>query len=244
MKNIIDPASIPMIPVINVIDPDSDEGFSTGSEPIYDSQFPVRRIYCVGRNYVAHAREMGFDEREAPFFFSKPADAIVINPKKLPYPRMTNDLHHEVELVVAIGEPADSVSVEQAEKCILGYALGIDLTKRDLQTEAKKKGLPWELAKGFDQSAPISSIILKEELGLVTSGNISLSIDNDTKQSADISNMIWSIPEIISELSKHIALQPGDLIFTGTPEGVGPIQKGQLVQAELLNRLKLAFTVV
>ncbi|HEY9030651.1 MAG TPA: fumarylacetoacetate hydrolase family protein [Kangiella sp.] len=244
MKTIIDPAAIPMIPVINVIDSDSDEGFSTGSEPIYDSQFPVRRIYCVGRNYAAHAREMGDDGREAPFFFSKPADSIVVNPKKLPYPRMTNDLHHEVELVVAIGEPADSVSVEQAEHCILGYALGIDLTKRDLQAEAKSKGRPWDLAKGFDQSAPISSIILKEELGLVTSGKISLSVDNDIRQSADISDMVWSIPEVISELSKHIALQPGDLIFTGTPEGVGPIQKGQLVQAEMLNRLKLAFTVI
>lgn len=244
MKNIIEPAPIPMIPVINVIDSDSDEGFSTGSEPIYDSQFPVRRIYCVGRNYAAHAREMGFDDREPPFFFSKPADSIVVNPKRLPYPKMTNDLHHEVELVVAIGEPAESVTAEEAEQCILGYALGIDLTKRDLQTEAKKKGLPWELAKGFDQCAPISSIILKEELGMVTSGSISLSVDNEPRQSADISNMIWSIPEIISELSKHIAIQPGDLIFTGTPEGVGPIKKGQLVQAEMLNRLKLAFTVV
>lgn len=244
MKTIIDPAPTPTIPVINVIDTDSDEGFSTSSEPIYESEFPVRRIYCVGRNYAAHTREMGHDEREAPFFFSKPADAIVINPKRLAYPKMTNDLHHEVELVVAIGEPAESVTVEQAEKCILGYALGVDLTKRDLQAEAKSKGRPWDLAKGFDQSAPISSIILKEELGLVTSGKISLSVDNKLKQSADISDMIWSIPEIISELSKYISLQPGDLIFTGTPEGVGSIQKGQLVQAEMLNRLKLAFTVV
>ncbi|NVK21170.1 MAG: fumarylacetoacetate hydrolase family protein [Kangiellaceae bacterium] len=215
----------------------------TPSIPILQSEqvFPVRHIYCVGRNYTEHAKEMGYSGREAPFFFSKPADAIVVNPTNLSYPTGTSELHHEVELVVAIGKTGQLIEIDNAWDHVYGYALGIDLTKRDVQAEAKAKSRPWDMAKAFDQSAPISSIISKQAIEHVTEGEISLCINKTVKQQANINQMIWSIPEIIVELSQHITLQAGDLIFTGTPSGVGGIKKGQHVSASLFGKLHLEF---
>ncbi len=203
--------------------------------PISDSQenFPVRRIYCVGRNYAEHAIEMGHCEREAPFFFTKPADALVINPARITYPSMTNELHYEVELVIAIANTGFDIELSNAWEHVFGYALGIDLTKRDLQTEYKKKSRPWDLAKGFDQSAPISSLIPFKNIGKLKEGTIELSVNNELRQEGNLNQMIWSIPEIIVEVSKHVELKPGDLIFSGTPSGVGEIKKGQTVRAAL-----------
>lgn len=208
-----------------------------------DLEFPIRRIYCVGRNYAAHAREMGHSEREAPFFFSKPADSVAVNPSSIAYPTLTDDLHHEVELVIAIGKEASAISSEQAESVIYGYALGIDLTKRDLQSAAKLKGRPWDMAKGFDQSAPISSILPFTDSNQINQGTISLSVNQQIKQQGQLSHMIWSPAEVIAELSQHVALKPGDLIFTGTPEGVGAIRRGDLVEANLDKRLRLSFKI-
>lgn len=207
-----------------------------------EQEFPVRRVYCVGRNYAEHAKEMGHSEREAPFFFSKPSDALVINPFEIAYPSMTQELHHEVELVVAIGRGGFEISTDKAWGHVFGYALGIDLTKRDLQQSYKQKSRPWDLAKGFDQSAPITSIIPFEDFGQLEEGSIELSVNKELKQQGNINQMIWSIPEIIAELSKHIELKAGDLIFTGTPSGVGEIKKGQEVEANCLG-LSLKFTV-
>lgn len=202
--------------------------------------FPVHRIYCVGRNYAAHAREMGADpSREPPFFFCKPADAVwpITTPVgdgdtlSLPYPSATSNLHHEIELVVAIGTGGRDISADQAEKHIWGYGVGLDMTRRDLQSRLKEKGQPWELGKAFDASAPISALVPASECGHPRSGRIWLSINNQLKQQGDISDMIWSIPEIIQHLSAYFELQPGDLIFTGTPEGVGPVKPDDAITA-------------
>ncbi|RDX38280.1 FAA hydrolase family protein [Kangiella sp. HD9-110m-PIT-SAG07] len=213
--------------------------------PILGSEltFPVRRVYCVGRNYSAHAKEMGHDERELPFFFTKPADSLVISPKALAYPPMTQELHHEVELVIAINEEVTEANEHQAADSIYGYALGIDLTKRDIQAEAKKKGRPWDLSKGFDQSAPISSIQPIADLDEINDGLITLSINQDTRQEGKLSDMIWSPSEVIAELSKHVTLKPGDLIFTGTPSGVGIVERGDKVEAKLNQELSLDFYI-
>jgi fumarylpyruvate hydrolase len=191
-------------------------------------RFPVHRIYCVGRNYAEHAREMGHDpQRELPFFFSKPADAVVGGGQVLPYPSRTAELHHEVELVVALHQRGVNVGIADAAAMIFGYAVGIDLTRRDLQAEAKKSGRPWDMAKGFDHSAPIGPLTL----GIPpASGAISLSIDGRMRQSGDLQDMIWSVAEIIAALSTYVEVAPGDLIFTGTPAGVGPIQRGESVR--------------
>jgi fumarylpyruvate hydrolase len=190
-------------------------------------RFSVRRIYCVGRNYAEHAREMGNDPKESPFFFSKPADAVVASGRRLPFPVRTADLHHEVELVVALREGGADISVADAPTLIFGYAVGIDLTRRDLQAEAKKTGRPWDMAKGFDHSAPIGALTL----GLPpASGSISLTIDGNVRQHGDLKDMIWSVAEVIAALSTYVALAPGDLIFTGTPAGVGPIRRGESVR--------------
>ncbi len=192
--------------------------------------FPVRRIYCVARNYAAHAREMGGDpEREAPFFFTKPADAIVPVAEgetgRFPYPLATHDVHHEVELVVALGRGGTNLTVEEAANCIWGYAVGLDMTRRDLQAEAKAKGRPWDIAKAFDAAAPISAV--RPAAGHVAAaGEIRLDINGKPRQRGDLADMIWSVPEIIAYFSRFYRLQPGDLIFTGTPEGVGPVQVG------------------
>ena len=213
--------------------------------PVLGSEltFPVRRIYCVGRNYAAHAKEMGHDERELPFFFTKPADCLVINPKSLTYPPMTNELHHEVELVIAINQEVVEANQHQAADSIYGYALGIDLTKRDIQSEAKKKGRPWDLSKGFDQSAPISSIQPIADLEEINNGLIALSINQESKQEGQLNHMIWSPSEVIAELSKHVTLKPGDLIFTGTPSGVGVVERGDKVEAKLNQELSLDFYI-
>jgi fumarylpyruvate hydrolase len=193
-----------------------------------EQRFQVRRIYCVGRNYAEHAREMGHDpKKELPFFFSKPADAVIGSGRALPYPPRTEDLHHEVELVVALGRGGVNVGSTDAASMIFGHAVGIDLTRRDLQAEAKKSGRPWDMAKGFDHSAPIGPLAP----GIPpASGSISLSIDGEVRQSGDLKDMIWSVAEIIAALSTYVELAPGDLIFTGTPAGVGPIKRGESVR--------------
>lgn len=195
-----------------------------------DRKFPVHRIYCVGRNYAAHARESGADpDREAPFYFMKPADAIVADRSSIPYPARTNNLHHEIELVVAIGKGGENVSVEEVTTCIFGYAVGIDLTRRDLQSDAKKSGRPWDTAKGFDYSAPLSAIHPVAKAGHPLRGRIWLKVNGELRQDGNLDEMIWSVPEAISELSGLFALMPGDLIFTGTPAGVGPLERGDRI---------------
>lgn len=196
-----------------------------------EARFPVRRIFCVGQNYADHAREMGSDpDRAPPFFFSKPADAVVPNGAVLPFPPRTANLHHEVELVVALGAGGADLSPDQAKEVIFGWTVGIDLTRRDLQAEAKKVGRPWDMAKGFDNSAPVGALLH----GMPPStGAITLSIDGETRQSGDLAEMIWSVPEIVANLSTYVTLAAGDLIYTGTPAGVGPILRGETVRAEI-----------
>ncbi|RMB28538.1 fumarylpyruvate hydrolase [Sphingomonas sp. PP-F2F-G114-C0414] len=204
-------------------------------------RFPVRRIFCVGQNYADHAREMGSDpDRQQPFFFSKPADAVVASGTTLPFPTQTEDLHHEVELVVAIGVGGKDVAVAEAAAMIFGAGVGIDLTRRDLQALAKKAGRPWDMAKGFDQSAPVGALTPGRP---ATHGAIALAVDGETRQSGDLSMMIWSVAEVIATLSTLVELAPGDLIFTGTPAGVGPIRRGQRVRATIdgLEPLEIAF---
>jgi fumarylpyruvate hydrolase len=190
-------------------------------------RFPVHRIYCVGRNYAAHAREMGMDpEREPPFFFSKPADAIVPNGAPVPYPPRTGNLHHEIELVVAIGVGGRDIPLADALAHVFGYAVGNDLTRRDLQFAAREKGQPWDVSKGFDRSAPVTAIRRAADVGHLERGRIWIEVNGERRQQADLSEMIWNVPEIIAELSTLFDLMPGDLIFTGTPAGVGPVHRG------------------
>lgn len=196
-----------------------------------DRPFPVRRILCVGRNYAAHAREMGADGRDPPFFFSKPADAVVPPGADAPYPTATSDLHHEIELVVAIGEGGS----------IFGFAVGVDLTRRDLQNGFKAKGQPWDAAKGFDASAPISAIVPG---ATVPAGRIALSVNGVVRQHGEIADMIWSVKEVLIEAGKLWKLEAGDLVFTGTPEGVGPIARGDLVEGSVEGVGSLSFRVV
>lgn len=194
--------------------------------PVHGSadRFPVRRIFCVGRNYAEHSREMGGDPtREAPFFFTKPADAVVISGVTIPYPPKTADLHHEAELVVAIGKGGADIALADASAHIWGHAAGNDLTRRDLQAEAKAARRPWDMAKGFDNSAVIGAL----HAGPLPDAAITCTVDGRVTQSARLSDMIWSVPEIIAHLSGYVTLQAGDLIFTGTPAGVGPIGRGQ-----------------
>jgi len=193
-------------------------------------RFPVRRIFCVGRNYAAHARELGHDpDREDPFFFTKPADAVVDSGATIPYPPLTSDLHHEIELVAAIGKGGNDIPVEAALAHVWGYAVGIDLTRRDLQAEAKKAARPWDWAKGFDNSAPCGPLRPVESIGHPAKGRIWLSVDNETRQDADLSDLIWPVANVIAFCSKAVRLEPGDLIFTGTPEGVGRVDPGQQI---------------
>jgi len=195
-----------------------------------DARFPVRRVYCVGRNYVEHAKEMGFTGREDPFFFSKPADALLVIPDgtqgKMQYPSKTSNLHYEMELVVALGSGGRDIAVEQASSCVFGYALGLDMTRRDLQGECKKQGRPWEVGKAFDQAGPIGPVHPVTKTGLLDTGAISLLVNGQVKQSSDLDKLIWSIPESIAYLSGLFELKAGDLIFSGTPEGVGAVVKG------------------
>jgi fumarylpyruvate hydrolase len=217
----------------------------TASVPILGGgHFPVRRIYCVGRNYRAHAIEMGSDpDRETPFFFLKPADAIVPDGGTIPYPPRTVALEHEIELVVAIGGEAASVPAEAASPLIFGYAVGLDMTRRDLQAAAKKSGRPWDMAKGFDHSAPCGPITPAGQTGPIASGDIWLKINGSTVQSSNLSQLIWSIPEIIAELSTYMTLKPGDLIYTGTPDKVGPVQRGDRLHGHIDGLADLAVTI-
>ncbi len=193
-------------------------------------RFPVRRIYCVGRNYVDHVREMGGDPKESPpVFFTKPASALVENGATVPYPPRTTNLHHEIELVVAIGRAGMRIRAENALEHVFGYAVGNDFTRRDLQQIARKNGAPWDAAKAFDCSAGIGTI-RPATRGHVSSGRIWLTVNGQLRQEADVSQMIWSVPEIIAELSTLFELRPGDLIYTGTPAGVGPLQIGDRVE--------------
>jgi fumarylpyruvate hydrolase len=192
-----------------------------------DARFPVRRIYCVGRNYAGHAREMGHDpDRDAPFFFTKPADAVVENGAAIDYPPRTDNLHHEIELVVALDKGGENIPVGQALQHVFGYAVGIDLTRRDLQKQAKEKGRPWDTAKGFDHSAPLSAIHGADDIGHPQKGRIWLDVNGENRQQGDLTELIWSVAESIAELSTFFRLEPGDLIFTGTPAGVGPVEAG------------------
>jgi fumarylpyruvate hydrolase len=191
-----------------------------------DGRFPVRRIYCVGRNYAEHAREMGFDpDREPPFFFMKPADAIVSSGVPVPYPPKTNELHHEIELVAAIGRAGRDIAVDAALNHVYGYGVGIDLTRRDLQIAARKLGRPWEVGKAFDHSAPCGQLVPAAEVD-PGRGAIWLEVNGQPRQRADLADMIWNVAEIVSKLSDYFELRPGDLIFTGTPAGVGSVRPG------------------
>lgn len=204
-------------------------------------RFPMRRIFCVGQNYADHAREMGSDpDRQQPFFFTKPADAVVPGGGTLPYPSMTNDLHHEVELVVALGAGGTDIAAADALAMIYGHAVGIDLTRRDLQAAAKKAGRPWDMAKGFDRSAPIAALTPGAP---PASGPVTLTINGETRQAGDLSMMIWSVAEVIAALSREVALAPGDLIFTGTPAGVGPISPGDQVRATIADLTPLEIRI-
>lgn len=191
-----------------------------------NERFPVRRIYCVGRNYLAHIREMGNDERKPPFFFQKPSDAIVSNGGEFKYPTQSENVHHEIELVIAIVKRGKNISVENALDHVYGYSLGIDMTRRDHQNKAKADGKPWEAAKSFDHSAPIGSIRPVSEIGHPNSGRIWLAVNGEIRQDSDLSLQIWNVQESISHLSKLFEVMPGDLIFTGTPDGVGPVNQG------------------
>ncbi len=193
-------------------------------------RFPVRRIFCVGRNYVAHVREMGNDERDPPFYFTKPADAVVESGARIPYPPETADLHHEIELVLAMGQGGANIAVEDALDHLWGVAVGIDLTRRDLQAQAKKAGRPWDMAKGFDNSAPIAALVPTADVPSLEEGRIWLSVDGEMRQDADLAEMIWPVKDCIAHLSGLVALAPGDLIMTGTPAGVGPVTAGQEIK--------------
>ena len=202
--------------------------------------FPVRRVYCVGRNYAAHAREMGSDpNREPPFFFCKPgdADALIAVPAgqtgDIAYPSATHDLHHEIELVVAIGKAGRDIPVDEAAAHIYGYAVGLDLTRRDLQAQMKAQGRPWEIGKAFDQSAPVGAITARSAGDAPYSGAIGLTVDGAVRQQGRLDQMIWSVDETIARLSTLFTLKPGDLIFTGTPDGVGAISRGQVLHGTI-----------
>jgi fumarylpyruvate hydrolase len=196
-----------------------------------DALFPVRRIYCVGRNYAAHAREMGADERDPPFFFCKPDNAIVFCPPgravEIPYPGQTSDYQHEIELVVAIGKGGRDIPAARAGEHAYGYAVGLDMTRRDLQAQVKKQGRPWEVGKAFDQSAPIGPIHPASTIGHPAKGAIWVQVDGADRQRSDLSLLMWNVAETIANLSTLFELRPGDLIYTGTPEGVAAVQRGQ-----------------
>jgi fumarylpyruvate hydrolase len=207
-----------------------------------DARFPVRRIYCIGRNYGKHVKEMGGDPQDQPpIFFMKPGDAAVEG-GEIPYPPGTQNFHHEIELVVALKGGGASLSPQTALELVYGYAVGVDLTRRDLQNAAKEKGQPWEASKAFDASAPVSPIRPVEDCGDLK-GRITLSVNGQTKQDGRLSDMIWNVAEIISQISHLWTLQPGDLIFTGTPDGVGPLKRGDHVLGEIEGVGALAFSI-
>ncbi|RAI64837.1 FAA hydrolase family protein [Pseudomonas fluorescens] len=209
-----------------------------------DSRFPVRRVFCVGRNYSEHAREMGHDpDREPPFFFMKPADAVVAGQGQIPFPPLTRELHHEVELVVAIGKAGQEIAPDAALDHVWGYGVGIDLTRRDIQAQAKKLGRPWDWAKGFDYSAPCSALRPVSAVGHPGQGKIWLNVNGTVRQTGNLDEQIWGVAEVISHASHSVGLQPGDLIFTGTPAGVGALQPGDVVTAGIDGIGQIEFSV-
>jgi len=207
-------------------------------------EFPVRRVFCVGRNYAEHQREMGHSGEEPPFFFMKPADALVTRGADTPYPPATSDVHHEIEFVAAIGADGANIAAADALGHVFGYAAGIDLTRRDIQAVAKKQGRPWEMAKGFDHSAPIGDIAPVTRIGHPGPTAIALTVNGASRQSASTGEMIWPLPEIIAELSRFVALKAGDLIFTGTPAGVGAIVRGDRLEGEVAGVGTVGTTIV
>ena len=208
------------------------------------ARFPVRRIFCVGRNYAAHAREMGKDpDREPPFFFTKPSDAVVDDGIAVPYPPDTENLHFEAELVVAIGREGVNVAQKIALQHVWGYAIGNDLTRRDLQATAKKMGRPWDWGKGFDNSAVCGPVHKVDDVGHMLSGEITLRLNGEVRQQADIAEVIWSVPEIIGFLSRTVTIKPGDLIYTGTPAGVGPMVAGDVCEVFVAGLGKISTTI-
>ncbi|MGU3492420.1 fumarylacetoacetate hydrolase family protein [Xanthobacteraceae bacterium A53D] len=196
-----------------------------------DALFPVHRIYCVGRNFADHAIEMGHDpNREPPFFFQKNSDNLVASGSTIPYPKLTSDVHYEIEMIVALKSGGDDIPVEKALDHVFGYGVGIDLTRRDIQAVQKKLGRPWDIAKAYEQSAPASGLVPAEKIGHPNAGRIWLSVNGDVKQDGDLNQMIWKVPEMIATLSTYFTLQPGDLIFAGTPAGVGPLVSGDVLK--------------
>jgi fumarylpyruvate hydrolase len=223
---VVDLAPLPAVPVL-------------GTRRI----FPVRRLYCVGRNYAEHSREMGGDpKREKPFFFQKAPDSIVTD-GVFPYPPHTADVHHEIELVVALKAGGQNIPAAKAKDIIYGYATGLDMTRRDLQAEAKKQGRPWEAAKAFDRAAPLSAITPIEQSGFLVKGAITLDVNGERRQTGDLADMVWPVADIIAELSQLFLLQPGDLIFTGTPAGVGAVKRGDRLHGEIARLAPLDVTV-
>jgi fumarylpyruvate hydrolase len=213
-----------------------------------EALFPVHRIYCVARNFEDHAKEMGQAGREPPFFFMKPADAVLVvrsgDTAALPYPSLTSNLHHEIELVVAIGLGGKNITVEEAEKHIFGYAVGLDMTRRDLQNTMKAQGRPWCIGKGFDHSAPIGPITLADDVPHIQQATISLSVNGVQRQHSQVNQMIWNVAETIAQLSNAWELQAGDLIYTGTPAGVGAVVPGDLMQGRIDGLTGITLTVV
>ena len=196
--------------------------------------FPVHRIYCVGRNYAAHALEMGGDpNREEPFFFQKNADSIVTQGGDFPYPAKSKDVHHEIELVVALGKGGENIPLSEALDCVFGYAAGLDMTRRDLQGECKKNGRPWEIGKAFEHSAPIGNLNPASRIGHPREGAIWLKVDGKMRQEGNLNQLIWKVPEIVSYLSGYFALKPGDLIMTGTPSGVAAVERGNVMEGHV-----------
>lgn len=227
MGHVFEPAPIPTLAV-------------AGS----DDRIPVRRIFCIGRNYAAHAREMGKDpDRDPPFFFLKPADAVVEDGATIPYPPQTENFHYEAELVAVIGTGGVNIPADQALDHVWGYGVGNDLTRRDLQLQAREQGRPWDLGKGFDRSAPIAPIHPVSQVGHPVSGAIRLLVNGELKQDADLSELIWSVPEMISILSRSMTLMPGDVIMTGTPAGVGPLQPGDVCVVSIEGLGELTTTI-
>lgn len=231
MSYVFPPAPAPSVPVVGT-----------------EAQFPVHRIYCVGRNYEEHAKEMGFTGREPPFFFMKPADAIVVAPPgattPLPYPSLTTNLHHEIELVVAIGKGGKNIAAADALSHIYGYAVGLDMTRRDLQNDMKKQGRPWSIGKGFDHSAPIGPITPAAQAGNVGKAGIWLQVNGVDRQRSNVAQLIWNIAETIEHLSAAWELAPGDLIYTGTPEGVGAVVRGDTLEGGVDGLTPLRLSVV
>lgn len=224
-----------------VIDPPVQPSVAVaGSTP----RFPIRRVFCVGRNYAAHAREMGKDpDREPPFFFTKPADAVVPAEGTVPYPPLTENLHHEIELVVAIGKGGANVSAAQALDLVWGYGVGVDLTRRDLQDVAKKMSRPWDWSKSFDASGPCGPLQPVSAVGHPSKGAIWLNVNGETRQKGDLDELIWPVADVIAYISEAMTLQPGDLIFTGTPAGVGALNPGDTVSGGVEGVGEITFTI-